>query len=59
MPMICGDGNHAVLPARVPPVPRERGAPWSPPNTAQDRCERCGRQAWQHAAVLEPIARAS
>lgn len=59
MALICPDGARAEFPPRPPvPPPRERGAPWRPPDTSADVCTKCGRVAWQHPAVADPIGRA-
>lgn len=57
MSLHCPTGSRAEFPPPAPPPKPERGAPWAPPDTTRDRCLGCGRLAWQHAAVLDPIAR--
>lgn len=57
MSLHCLDGARAEFPTWTPTPRPERGAPWAPPDTVRDRC-RCGLLAWQHRAVLDPIARA-
>jgi len=46
--LYCPDGDRGEFPPPQRPAPKERGAPWSPPDLSRDRCARCGQQAWQH-----------
>lgn len=48
MSLYCDDQQLATFPAPTPLAPKERGAPWRPPDTSSTTCTRCGKPGWQH-----------
>lgn len=59
MALICPDGGRSAITPWVPLPALTRGEKRGPLEHERDRCQRCGRMAWQHMAQLDAIREAA